>query len=479
MREMIAETGLEMTNDTYFRLLRQMTDLIKIPFEGEPVSGLQVMGALETRALDFDNIILLSVNEGVFPSRSMSNSFVPYHLRRGFGLPTTEHQDAVWAYYFYRMIQRASRVIMLYDTRADGIHSGEVSRYVQQLRYHYHVPILSKIAVYTVASSRNEAVEIIKDEAVMRELSAFSLGASTSSPMSDEVVRKMLSASSINTYLDCPLRFYLTYVKGLREEAEVTDSMEHDVFGTIFHKVMELVYDRMCNGTVTADMLRLAAEDRHLTPKVEKAFATEFFHREEVRRLTGRSYLYGETVRKFADRILEYDRHLTPFVYISSERQYTTQIELADGRKVMLKCVIDRVDSVNGRVRIVDYKSGRSMPMTFASTDDLFDAGLRDRRKAVMQVFLYSWVYASGTGNRCLQPAVYYTRDIFGNPKFSPYIVNSSEKTVVEDFGLYYEPFETSLRRCMEEIFDPQTPVTQTTNLDHCRYCAFTGICGR
>ena len=164
MREMIRETKTEMSSDTYFRLLKQMTDFIKIPFHGEPLSGLQVMGVLETRVLDFDHIIILSMNEGIFPAKSAANSFIPYHLRKGFGLPAQEHQESIGAYYFYRMIQLAKRVTMLYDTRTDGLQSGEVSRFVHQLIYHYKIPVQQKLSVYNISSSHVDPFHVEKNE---------------------------------------------------------------------------------------------------------------------------------------------------------------------------------------------------------------------------------------------------------------------------------------------------------------------------
>lgn len=141
LRDVIAEQDIEMTVETFFRLLGKMAASISIPFQGEPLSGLQIMGVLETRALDFDNLIILSMNEGVFPVKKIAATFIPYNLRKGFGMATTEHQDSIYAYYFYRMISRAKRVFLLYDSRTDGLKSGEVSRYIYQLKYHYRIPI--------------------------------------------------------------------------------------------------------------------------------------------------------------------------------------------------------------------------------------------------------------------------------------------------------------------------------------------------
>ena len=222
MKEVMREANVEMKIDTYFRLLKRVTDTITIPFQGEPLSGLQIMGVLETRALDFDRLIILSMNEGIFPLRKAANSFIPYNLRRGFGLPTYEHQDSVWAYHFYRLIYRASHVSLLYDTRSNGLQTGEVSRFVHQLHYHYEEPIQNKLVVYNVSSSKTPALQVAKTEEVMNRLADFRSGGT-----------RAISASAVNTYLDCPLKFYFSVVEGIREEEEVSETIESNVFGSI------------------------------------------------------------------------------------------------------------------------------------------------------------------------------------------------------------------------------------------------------
>ncbi|MDR3251832.1 MAG: PD-(D/E)XK nuclease family protein [Tannerella sp.] len=464
MREMMRETKTEMLPDTYFRLLKQMTDMIRIPFQGEPLSGLQVMGELETRALDFENIIILSANEGVFPKNSPANSFIPYHLRRGFGLSTPEHQECIRTYQFYRMIFRAKRVTMLFDTRSDGLRNGETSRFVHQLRYHYKTPLHRKLAVYNISASAVEPFRIDKDDETMQSLAAYG-------------TEKSLSASAINTYLDCPLKFYLSAVKGIREEETVSETIEHDTFGTILHSVMELAYKPFCGMTVTADLLKLAAGEKNMSGIIGQAFAKDYFHSDESKPLKGQTYLNGEAIRKYACKILEYDRSLTPFRYIDSERLFRSSIELSDGRKILVKGFIDRIDEVNGITRIADYKSGKPGLLVFDSTGSLFDISAKKRRKAIMQVFLYAWVYASQSGNKNIQPAVYHVRELFGQSAFDPAIRLGDE--TVTDFGRCFTDFELSLRACLDEIFDRNKPFTQTPVVKNCEYCTFREICGR
>lgn len=382
MKEVMREAKIEMRLDTYFRLLKRMTDLITIPFEGEPLSGLQVMGVLETRALDFDRLIILSMNEGIFPLKKAANSFIPYNLRRGFGLPTYEHQDSVWAYHFYRLIRRAKQVTLLYDTRTTGLQTGEVSRFVHQLRYHYQYPLIDELVVYDVASSAVPPISVQKTAEVEKLLSDFLSGGP-----------RALSASAINTYLDCPLKFYFSVLEQIQEEDEITETVERDVFGSILHKVMEDLYVPFKGKLVTADLLKLLRKDQPLlTGTIARAFAELFFKSPVVRPLEGENFLTGEMIRKYAEKILEQDARFTPFHYIESEKKVRATITLSDKRVVQLKGFIDRVDSLDRVLRIVDYKTG-SGKLEFESVEGLFDKEAKDRPKAVMQVFLYAWMY--------------------------------------------------------------------------------------
>ena len=472
MKEVMKDARIEMKIDTFFRLLKRVTDTITIPFHGEPLSGLQIMGVLETRALDFDRLIILSMNEGIFPQRKAANSFIPYNLRRGFGLPTYEHQDSVWAYHFYRLIERASHVSLLYDTRSNGLQTGEVSRFVHQLHYHYEVPMRDKLVVYNVSSSKTPPLAVPKREDIMRRLDAYRKGGS-----------KAISASAINTYLDCPLKFYFSVVEGIREEEEVSETIESDVFGSILHKVMEELYKPFQGKMVTVDLLKAIRKDTALlTGAIARAFASEFFKTEVVRSLTGQNYLIGEMIRKYVEKILERDGKLTPFVYIESERKINGLISLSDHSEIRMKGFIDRVDEVLDAIRIIDYKSG-SGTTTFSSIESLFNKEEKDRAKAVMQVFMYCWMYAHFTENKgkTIQPGIYYVRSLFSDP-FDPSVYHRIERgksEKVEDFSGYAQAFEEGLRGCLDEIFNPEIPFTQTPTGKACSYCPFKGICGK
>lgn len=472
MKEVMREAKIEMRLDTYFRLLKRMTDLITIPFEGEPLSGLQVMGVLETRALDFERLIILSMNEGIFPLKKAANSFIPYNLRRGFGLPTYEHQDSVWAYHFYRLIRRARQVTLLYDTRTTGLQTGEVSRFVHQLRYHYQYPLIDELVVYDVASSAVPPISVQKTAEVEKLLSDFLSGGS-----------RAFSASAINTYLDCPLKFYFSVLEQIQEEDEITETVERDVFGSILHKVMEDLYAPFKGKLVTADLLKLLRKDQPLlTGTIARAFAELFFKSLVVRPLEGENFLTGEMIRKYAEKILEQDARFTPFHYIESEKKVRATITLSDKRVVQLKGFIDRVDSLDRVLRIVDYKTG-SGKLEFESVEGLFDKEAKDRPKAVMQVFLYAWMYQQlpeYTGMP-IQPTIYYLRTLFKR-SFDPVVEQKKGRgkaDKVNSFQDFVADFEDKLRQCLDEIFNLDIPFTQTETGKACAYCSFRGLCGK
>ena len=471
MKEVMREANVEMKIDTYFRLLKRVTDTITIPFQGEPLSGLQIMGVLETRALDFDRLIILSMNEGIFPLRKAANSFIPYNLRRGFGLPTYEHQDSVWAYHFYRLIYRASHVSLLYDTRSNGLQTGEVSRFVHQLHYHYEEPIQNKLVVYNVSSSKTPALQVAKTEEVMNRLADFRSGGT-----------RAISASAVNTYLDCPLKFYFSVVEGIREEEEVSETIESNVFGSILHKVMEELYQPFCGKMVTADLLKAIRKDTPmLTGAVARAFAEIFFKTDIVRPLTGQNFLIGEMIRKYVEKVLERDAKQTPFRYIESEKKIKCLFPLTDKSNIQLKGFIDRIDEVRDVVRIIDYKSG-SGTTQFTSVEALFDKADTDRSKAVMQVFMYAWMFNRSVQlSTAIQPGIYYMRTLFSD-SFDAAVSRRIERTRSErvtDFAEYSAAFEDGLRGCLDEIFGREKPFVQTPTEKACAWCPFKDICGK
>lgn len=469
MEEILKSISSEMQVETYFKLLKKLVSNISVPFSGEPLSGLQIMGVLETRALDFDNLIILSMNEGVFPLKKAAGSFVPYNLRKGFDLPTYEHQDSIFAYHFYRMINRAKRIYLLYDTRTEGLQTGEVSRYYSQIKHLYAdtFDINERLAVYKVSANDSLPISVRKTPQILDKLNVFLLGGG-----------KSLSASSINTYLNCPLQFYFSVVENMEDEEEVAETIEASTFGTIFHYVMETIYNRLEGRMIMADILqKIISDNDYLTEIIQKAFAVNYFNIDKPKKLTGQNYLTGEIIRKYVQQVLLTDAKKTPFIYIRSEERIVQDYVLPSGKTVSLKGFIDRVDNVKGHIRIIDYKTGKG-DLFYRSMEDLFDKGLKNRPKAVMQVFMYAHLYLNKYPDSIVEPGIYYLRNLFSD-NFNPDVVYKSidGSTDITDFSIYRSDFISLFDACLDEIFDPEVSFHQTTTGEACQWCPFTNIC--
>lgn len=469
MEDALSNVRAEMKVDTYVKLLRKLISGISVPFSGEPLSGLQVMGILETRALDFENLIMLSMNEGIFPMKKAANSFIPYNLRRGFGLPAYEHQDSIFAYHFYRLINRARRIYMLYDTRTEGLQGGEVSRYFYQLKHLYSdmFDIRERLAVYEVSSSESLAISVPKTPQILEKLRLFQTG------------ERSLSASSINMYLDCPLQFYFSVVEKMEDEDEVAETIEANTFGSIFHSVMEWIYEEFKGRMVTVDVLnKISKDDVYLSSLIEKSFAENYFKIEKVRQLTGQNFLTGEVLKRYVKKVLATDAKQAPFIYVDSEKRITDLYRLPSGKSVSLKGFIDRIDEVRGHTRIIDYKTGRGV-LAFKDMPELFDKELKERPKAVMQVFMYAHLYLKEHPDTVLESGIYYLRNLFDD-NFNPlveYKPSKDERKLVADFAEFREEFKKYFEDCLDEIFDEETQFAQTQTGKACEWCAFTGIC--
>jgi len=467
--------GVDMNIDTLVRLTRQLTAGITIPFVGEPLDGLQVMGVLETRGLDFENLIITSFNEGVFPQKSSTNSFIPYNLRQGFELPTTEHQDAITAYNFYRLIHRASRIYFLYDSRTEGMQTGEVSRFMQQLHYHYGVKVQKKTISFDIGFENPQAIQIEKTPAVMKKLLRFT---------SQEENSPSLSASSINTFIDCPLQFYLTKVEDVEQAEEVLETVEANMFGTLFHAVMENLYKPYKGQLMQEnDFDRLITNSLQIDKEITLAFAINYFKKKNnaIVPLEGNNLLIASVLRKYIKQVLKIDKKHAPFKYISSEERCSIQYPIQSGAmKVNLKGFIDRVDEKEGHIRILDYKTG-SGKLDFKNMDEVFEHNKENRPKFVLQTFLYGIFYKEQAQGKTITPGIYYMRDVFKDD-FDTELHAKPERSMndtVKDFGIYETEFRAHLTNSLEEIFNPEVPFVQTENTKICQYCPYVGVCNR
>jgi Fe-S-cluster formation regulator IscX/YfhJ len=463
---------VEMNLDTLIRLTRQLTAGITIPFVGEPLDGLQIMGVLETRGLDFDNLIITSFNEGVFPTKSSTNSFIPFNLRRGFELPTTEHQDAITAYNFYRLIHRAKRIFFLYDSRTEGMQTGEVSRFVHQLYYHYGIKAKKKTISFDISFGNAQAIQVEKTPAIMEKIDRFASNASNS---------LSLSASSINTFIDCPLQFYLTKVEALEQVDEVLETVESNMFGTLFHKVMENLYSPFKGRIIQSDDFdQLIKNTLQIDNEIAKAFSKEYFKKKNnaIVPLEGNNLLIASVLRKYILQVLKVDKKQAPLRYISSEELCDIKFPIQNGEKrVNIKGFVDRIDEKEGRLRVLDYKTGIGK-LEFKSLDEVFEHNKDNRPKFVLQTFLYCLMYELEKQVSNSTPGIYYIRDVFKDD-FDTELTNKETKEKVTDFEHYKNEFSSYLTTCLENIFDPEIPFIQTENEKICLYCPYSGVCNR
>ncbi len=457
--------------EVFFRFLLQYLSGITIPFEGEPLEGLQIMGILETRTLDFKNLIILSMNDGIMPKISASGSFIPYNLRRVFGLPTIEEQNAMYAYYFYRLLQRAENVTLVYDSGANGMFTGEKSRYLYQLQLESPFEISETNIVFNIASIAIQPISIEKEPKVMARLEDYLTGT------------KPLSPSAIDKYLTCPLQFYFRYSAGLDEPDEVTEEVDAMIFGNLFHNVMENIYRPFIGKLIKyEDIIAILNNQELIIQTITGAFHTVYFKgsldKEKVT-LTGRNWLIFEVVKKYVIQLLSVDLKRAPFEIIGLEEKVKSVISINDSMKyVTIGGIIDRLDRIGDSVYILDYKTGKA-ELSFPMLLTLFDKENKTRNKAAFQTLVYSYILHKNQPEiPFIYPGIYTLRGIF-EADFDPSLRSKAEGINGIEFSSVADQFETLFRQLLEEIFNVEIPFTQTTNEEHCKYCSYRQICRR
>lgn len=472
----VSECGIEINLRTLSSLARRMLQSVRIPYSGEPLSGLQVMGILETRNLDFENVMIMSMNDDNFPgSPGAGSSFIPYNLRLAYGLPTPKHHEGVYAYYFYRLIQRARNVHMVYCSRNDESSSGEQSRYIYQLEYESPHQVLRRQVGVDVVFSGPEPIAVPKTGVAAEELRKFLDGTRSISP------------SAFNAYLDCPLKFYFRSVAGLKTEDAVAEEVDIPMFGTILHKAMEILYTPLKGNPDPRPEIKKLIGSAAVGKALDKAIKEEFFLGREVagEDYSGNLQLVRDVVLKYINEgILPFDAGRDIFVILDLEKKLYADFAFeAGGRllKIRFYGLADRIDMIGaGLISLIDYKTG-SPHSDFAGAASLFGENYRDRRPAVMQTFLYSLMAnrmqekgeLEGADSR---PALYYVR-MMNRKDYSPW--PNDGKIPVENYSAYKEEIEGSLKEKLAEMFDSTMPFSQCADTKPCEYCDFNAICRR
>ena len=476
----LLETGeLEgVRTGTLKRLMNRLLTAANIPFHGEPAIGMQVMGVLETRNLDFKNLIVLSLNEEQLPKAGGESSFIPYNLRKAFGMTTIEHKNAVYAYYFYRLMQRAENVTLMYNTSTDGLNRGEMSRFMLQFLVEWPHEIRREYLEAGQSPQAERTIRVEKtEEMVERMCQRYNV---------EKHPKAFFSPSALNTYLDCRLRFYYRYVAGLKLPEEVTAEIDSALFGTIFHRSAELVYTELTEHGKEIrkeDLERLLKNEVKLQGYVDRAFKEEFFHvpEEEQPEYNGTQLIHARVIASYLRQLLRNDLNYATFSMEGMEQEVKEVMEIdtpAGKLKIQIGGTIDRMDSKDDTLRIVDYKTGGA-PKTPENIAQLFTPA-EGRPNYIFQTFLYAAILCRKQAKK-VAPALLYIHRA-AQDTYSPVIEMGAArqpKQPVNNFSFYEDEFRERLQQLLEEIFSLHTPFDQTEQTRQCEYCDFRRLCRR
>ena len=478
---LIESKELNVQAGTFQRLLTRVMSSSSIPFHGEPAIGMQVMGVLETRNLDFRHLIMLSVNEGQLPKAGGDSSFIPYNLRKAFGMTTIDHKIAVYAYYFYRLMQRTEKVTLVYNTATDGINRGELSRFMLQFLIEWGYPVLRKQLEAAQSPQDSTPIIIEKTPDIMERMkSVFDI---RNNP------KALISPSALNCYLDCPLKFYYKYVALLSAPDEVTADIDSAKFGSIFHYAAEHIYKALtAHGKLISkeNLETLLKDEVRLQTYVDNGFKELFFNLppNEQPEYNGIQLINSAVIVKYIQQLLRNDLRYAPFTFIGSEQRIFENIEICTSTgdiQSRIGGIIDRIDSKGESLRIVDYKTGGDAD-TPANVQSLF---IPDKKRSnyVFQTFLYASIVCKKlrekNDSRLVAPALLYIHRA-ASENYSPVIQMGEPrkpKEPVENFAQYEGDFRENLKTLLEDIFNPDISFTQTEIEDKCAYCDFRALC--
>jgi ATP-dependent helicase/DNAse subunit B len=445
------------------------------------LKGLQVMGVLETRNLDFRNVFVLSLNEGAFPASSSKGSYIPHNIRKAYGLPTPAHQDAMYSYLFYRLLQRAENIFLFYNSETDVLGQGEMSRYLQQLLYESGLNIRRNVLHNPIQPRPTNPLVVVKDSEVMKALLKLNEGNS---------YFRGISPSALNSYLECRLQFYFRHIAKVREPNEVEEELDARVLGNFVHKVMEDFYRSLVKkkGNARVEKSDLKNAEDAIDALIDRVFVSAYrLNPEKKVEYAGQRLVVREIVRRFAGRILEMDEVYAPFTIEALEQEgltYSIPIDRPP-HEAVLGGKIDRVDRKNDTLRIIDYKTGKD-ELDFDSIASLFSREGK-RNKAAFQTLLYALMYV-----RSLPANDGQKGDTSNLGRVVPGLINRMNlfdrdfefglrvaKTQVDDVRDMFPEFEQLLKKLFEELYDPGQPFDQTENTDTCKLCPYREICYR
>lgn len=492
LKDLISHYGIRMEETTFLSLFERIMLAKSISMEGTPLKGLQVMGVLETRCLDFDNMIFLAMNERSLPRREYVRTMIPNSLRRGYGLPTIEHTESFYSYYFFRAIGRAKNTTLLYDTRPPGAGRGEISRYLEQLIYVYrNENVTHKIIDLSGTLPSKRQIEVQKTEDVMKKLALFKKTGSG----------KKISASALKTYLTCPLRFYLEYVNGIREDNEPTDYIDSATLGDIFHLSAKRIYDTLRGRPITAEIIDrlLAGKDIDNAIIAEIAAATGRDPETTVYSdLNSEGYLILSQIRPQIQLMLKEEKETLcssgrSFEYVAGELDVIEPQWKVGDHRFNFRMQIDRIDRRNpSTLTFIDYKTGLDEIEVKNDITEIFNPD-NNKKHAIFQLLTYAAAYMDlaeelkRTGHTApwlaeagqpddIDIRLYTLRNLMRNGTLDPI---TYKKQPMPPYSEIKEEFYPLLEQLIDNIFNDTTPFLQADNEDRCKHCHFLSVCGR
>ena len=477
--EEVRKTSLSLENcdinpsiDVYTSLLRRHLQSVTIPFDGEPIEGLQIMGILETRNIEFKNVILLSMTDANFPgNRTEQSSFIPYSLRLAYGMPTPEEHEAMYAYYFYRLIQRAERVDMLYCSRADEKSTGEQSRYIYQLEYESPYRINKQSVGVDLKLEDVKPITVVKGDKEMAILNRYL------TPKSGYT----LSPTALFRYIECPLKFYFATVAHLKTPDEISSKIDALTFGNILHETMQDLYTPLIPISDVKDKIEELQNRATVEKAVDKTIARLLQSSDSIaiNELSGDTLLVRDIIIKYIyEGIMRYDISREKFRIAGLEDPVELAYPISNNRFVNLSGRADRIDKLkDGSLQIIDYKSGSKPHLEFNGISTLFHGTPHERISNIFQTLLYSMMLHKDRNVEAC-PSLYYASQMLSK-EYSPHIIDKGGNGEIRKYSDVGDDFEQHLTQMFEELFNKDIAFKQVEDTEACTYCDYKKICRR
>ncbi|MDG5800224.1 PD-(D/E)XK nuclease family protein [Marinilabiliaceae bacterium ANBcel2] len=470
LSDVLNELNQNPSPETWQLLFKKSATIKTAPFKGEPLKGLQIMGILETRALDFNNIVITGLNEGLFPKTNPPESYIPYNLRKGHSLPVIDNQDSIYAYYFFRLIERANNIKLLYTTSKRVTEEGEKSRFLQQLYFEYPGNVTMETVLQEASVSKHPELYAEKNKEVVSLLNNY---------LNNN--RAKLSPSALSVYIECPMRFYYSYIAKIKEGDEITEDLDPRVFGNLFHQITENIYKPYIGKTVTGKELEEIIKNReYLKEMMNSIFADNIpFIKQKsniFNDLQGKNSLIYEVLYKYLIQFLQNEVKKAPFTLTGLEERVNSKFAIDSNRYVNIGGTIDRTDEKDGFLRIIDYKTGAAT-REFKNVEELFNPKSHAKTKAVFQTLLYSVIKSESFSSSLIKPGVISVKELFKESYDNDIIAKTGSQKHPITLDRVEEEFKAHLKELLNTLFDQDTPFKQTQEKENCTYCVFKEHC--